>query len=77
MYLESVESEHYRALEKTYNIMHVVGGRAHGLDGQIDDVGAGGCKLHEEKENKSNINSPRLGGRARLMNSCKRKNLQM
>ena len=64
-------------LEKAYKTCHVVVRAVHGLDGQIDDVGASGCKLDEEIENRLKTDSPRRGGVAVLMNSCSSENLQM
>ena len=77
MHFESVESEHYRALEKACITRHIVVGAVHRLVGQIDDVGAGGCELHEQVENQSKIRSPRSGAQARLMNRLSSENLQM
>ena len=48
MHFKSVESEHYRVLEKAYITWYVAVRAVHGLDEQIADVSAGECKLFEE-----------------------------
>ena len=58
MRFQSVELKHYRVLENAHIVRHIVEGAVHGLAGQIDDVIANECEVHEQMQNKSKIYTP-------------------